>query len=38
MGGGGGGEGWGIFEPQEFFFRHQIPCMNFFLGRSIIIF
>ena len=22
--------GWGIFEPQEFFFRHQIPRMNFF--------
>ena len=20
----------GIFEPQEFFFRYQIPCMNFF--------
>ena len=21
--------GWGIFEPQLFFLRHQIPCMNF---------
>ena len=28
MGGGGGGRG--IFEPQEFFFRYQIPCMNLF--------
>ena len=32
-----GGGGWGrkIFEPQEFFFRYQIPCMNvfwYFLG------
>ena len=25
--------GWGrgaIFESQEFFFRYQVPCMNFF--------
>ena len=22
--------GGGIFEPEEFLFRHQIPCMNFF--------
>ena len=22
--------GRGIFEPQEFFFRYQTPCMNFF--------
>ena len=22
--------GRGIFEPQEFFFRYQIPCINFF--------
>ena len=27
---GGGGAGRGIFEPQEFFFRYQIPCMNFY--------
>ena len=31
MGGRGGGVGeWEIFEPQECFFRYQIPCMNFF--------
>ena len=24
------GGGWGIFELQQFFFRCQIPCMNFF--------
>ena len=24
------GGGWGIFEPQKFFFRYQIPCMNIF--------
>ena len=24
------GRGRGIFEPQEFFFRYQIPFMNFF--------
>ena len=29
--------GWGIFEPQEFFFRYQIPFMNF-LGHSMNIF
>ena len=31
---------WGveIFEQQEFFFRHQIPCMNIFLGYSMNIF
>ena len=33
-----GGGGWGIFEPREFFFRYQIPCMIFFLGRSMNIF
>ena len=32
------GDGWGIFEPQEVFFRYQIPSMNFFLGRSMNIF
>ena len=21
---------WGIFEPQEFFLRYQLPCMNLF--------
>ena len=30
--------GKGIFEPREFFFRYQIPCMNFFLGHSMNIF
>ena len=30
--------GWGIFDPQEFFFRYQIPCMNFFYAIAWIFF
>ena len=32
------GGGRGVFEPQEFIFRYQIPCMNLFLGHSMDIF
>ena len=28
--GGGGGGGGGEFSSRRSFFRHQIPCMNFF--------
>ena len=37
MGGGGGGGG-GEFRAAGIFLRYQIPCMNFFLGRSMNIF
>ena len=30
----GGGGGVGKFPAAGIFFRYQIPCMNFFLGRS----
>ena len=36
--GGGGGGGVGKFTAPGIFFSYQIPCMNFFLGRSMNIF